>query len=397
MASSSRFIRKMKSLAIVAIGGGIAFSGISLYRGNSKFYSDIALPMIHEVLEPETAHRFGVVTAGAGLIPKSKVCDSQILETSFWGLKIKNPIGLAAGFDKNCEAVPGIFKAGFGFVEIGSVTPLPQPGNPKPRVFRLKNDLGIINNYGFNNEGQDYVYNRLQKIKENQPNLIIGVNLGRNKDSASAIDDYKKGVLKFGELADYLVINISSPNTPGLRSLQKRKLLEELLDNVLEVRNKLFKKTPLLVKISPDTTYSEREDIAKAVKRKGKEVDGLIVSNTTISRPDNLIDLVENDGGLSGKPLTNMSTEAIRDMFVLTEGKMLIIGVGGVFTGRDAYEKIKAGASLIQLYTALVYKGPPVVTEIKKELEDLLRADGYANIIEAVGADIKWGERNLPT
>lgn len=379
----------MKSLVIVATGGCAMFAGIGLYTGNPKFYSDIVLPTVHNLLEPETAHRFGIFIAKAGLIPKTKSFSSEILETSLWGLKFNNPVGLAAGFDKNCETLPGIFKAGFGFVEIGSVTPLPQPGNPKPRIFRLKNDLGVINRCGFNNQGHNDVYNRLKIVKESQPDLIIGVNLGKNKDSCSAINDYTSGILKFGELADYLVINISSPNTPGLRSLQKYKQLKELLDKVLEARNKLIKKPPLLVKISPDMTYSEKEDIAKVIKRKGKEVDGLIISNTTISRPDNLVGSVEN-GGLSGKPLQNLSTATIREMFSLTQGKISIIGVGGVFSGKDAYEKIKAGASLIQLYTVLVYKGPPVVSEIKKELESLLIADGYQNIKEAVGSDHKF-------
>lgn len=385
------FMKKMKSLTIIAAGGSIMFTAISLYSGDSKFYSNIAMPLLHKIMDPETAHRLAVTTAKYGIVPKSNNNDNKILQTSLWGLQFKNPVGLAAGFDKDCETLPSIFNVGFGFVEIGSITPKPQPGNPKPRVFRLKEDEGIINRFGFNSQGHEIVYTRLKDAKEKYGKIAgpIGVNLGKNKDSNCAVQDYVEGIKRFEDIADYIAINISSPNTPGLRSLQKAKLLEELIDNVLEARAQLPHKFPVVLKISPDMSYSEKEDVAKIIRRKNKEIDGLIVSNTTVTRPDNLIFSGTENGGLSGKPLRDMATDTIKDMFLLTKGQVPIIGVGGVFTGKDAYDKIKAGASLIQLYTALIYKGPPVVKEIKKELKVLLQADGFSNIQEAVGADHK--------
>ncbi|GFS30171.1 dihydroorotate dehydrogenase [Nephila pilipes] len=377
--------KKLKSMAILAAGGSVTFAVISLYQGNEKFYKNIAMPTLHYLLSPETSQNVGILAAKWALIPKCKVEDGSLLKTSLWGLEFSNPIGIAAGVDKNAKALPGLFKCGIGFLEVGTVTPLPQNGNPKPRIFALPEDEALINRCGFNSEGHNYVQRNLTVWNKTG---ILGVNLGKNKQSESVEEDYVLGVNEFAPIADYLTINVSSPNTPGLRSLQNRKELENLLDKVLEARDNSDKKPPVLLKIAPDLTYEEKKDIANVVMRKGKKIDGLIVSNTTISRPESLRGQHKNEtGGLSGKPLKQMSTEAIKDMYKLTKGQIPIIGVGGVSSGEDAYEKIKAGASLIQLYTALTYEGPPVVGKIKRELKELLIADKYHNIADAIGAN----------
>ncbi|BFZ19833.1 hypothetical protein BsWGS_22873 [Bradybaena similaris] len=385
---------RLKQAAVIVNGGIALFAGINLYRGNEKFYEEIAMPLFR-ALPPETSHKLSIKLAKYKLVPKSQVPDSPLLATTVWGRSFSNPIGMAAGYDKHAEAVDGLFKMGFGFVEIGSVTPEPQEGNPKPRVFRLSEDEAIINRYGFNSDGHDVVYTRLSKRSheaETSRRGIVGVNLGKNKTSPNAIEDYVKGVRKFGEVADYLVVNISSPNTPGLREMQRQEELTDLLDKVVEARDNLpvSPKPPLLVKIAPDLTDDEKKAIAAVVTRPKCKVDGLIISNTTVARPESLKgNHKEEIGGLSGKPLREKSLETIGDMYRLTKGQIPIIGVGGVGSGRDAYEKVKAGASLIQLYTALVYQGPPVIGKIKKEMEELLRLDGYQHLSEAVGADFK--------
>ncbi|XP_020602815.1 dihydroorotate dehydrogenase (quinone), mitochondrial-like [Orbicella faveolata] len=369
-----------------AVLGTVHFSA----KGDERFYRSILMPVVMRVLEPERSHTFAVWLASKGLVPMDQTGDPEILETTVFGLPFPNPIGLAAGFDKHGEAVDGMLKAGFGFVEIGSVTPLPQQGNAKPRVFRLKEDKAVINRYGFNSHGHEAVQSRLkQQIQERgHPPGILGINLGKNKTSDNAVEDYVKGVKCFSGLGDYLVINVSSPNTPGLRSLQGRQELEKLIDKVLEVRNSLPKKAqnPLLVKIAPDLTDDDKEDIAAVVTREKGGVDGIIVTNTTVARPETLkSEHKKETGGLSGKPLTEMSTRTVSDMYKLTGGKLPIIGVGGISTGQDAYDKIKAGASLVQLYTALAYEGPPIVKKIKRELADLVRNDGFKSVEEAVG------------
>ncbi|KAK7113860.1 dihydroorotate dehydrogenase (quinone), mitochondrial-like isoform X2 [Littorina saxatilis] len=393
-ANASVFWEQLRSAAIVLNGGVITFCGISLYRGDEKFYTNIAMPMLR-MLGPETAHNFSITAAKYKLVPRPRVADPPSLKTEVWGRTFNNPVGLAAGYDKQGEAVDGLLKIGFGFVEIGSVTPAPQPGNDKPRVFRLVDDEAIINRYGFNSDGHEEVFKRLRH-RETEPKVsergMMGVNLGKNKLSGHAVADYVAGVKVFGKVADYLVINVSSPNTPGLRQLQGRQQLEELLDQVVAERNKLRveHKPPLLVKIAPDLSDEDKADIAAAVIREKGGVDGLIVTNTTVERPNSLQSKQrEETGGLSGKPLKDLATNTVRDMYKLTNGKVPIIGVGGISSGQDAYDKIKAGASLVQLYTALIYKGPPLVSKIKRELDQLLREDGYKSISEAVGADVK--------
>ncbi|XP_077418797.1 dihydroorotate dehydrogenase (quinone), mitochondrial isoform X2 [Vanacampus margaritifer] len=328
-----------------------------------------------------------------GLVPLNRYQDPESLGVNVLGLKFKNPVGIAAGFDKHGEAVDGLYKIGFGFVEVGTITPKPQDGNPKPRVFRLAADRAIINRYGFNSCGVLEAQQRL-KVREGvqqeqtKAGLPLGINLGKNKQSQDARADYLEGLRVLGPLADYLVVNVSSPNTPGLRDLQGKAELRRLLHAVLTERDAMQgrRKPPVLVKIAPDLSAQDKQDIADVVTELG--VDGLMVSNTTVSRPEVLQDPQRcQTGGLSGQPLKDMSTNTVREMYRLTKGKVTIIGIGGVASGQDAMDKIRAGASLVQLYTALAYQGPPVVTKIKRELELLLKEQGFGSVSEAVGAD----------
>lgn len=383
--------KRLKDIAIIVPGAFLTFVGYSIYEGNEKFYREYVMPFTHKFFDAETAHRLGVLAAKYNIVPrKQKTPDSPILSSVVFGREFSNPVGLAAGFDKDGEGVRGLTKIGFGFIEIGSVTPEPQPGNPKPRVFRLKEDKAVINRYGFNSEGHEAVYNRLKDRVTEQDNCLLGINLGKNKSSTDPISDYTQGVEKFSRLADYLVVNISSPNTPGLRDLQGKQKLQNLLDKVIERRDEMEVRKPLLVKIAPDLTDRDKEDIAAVVTSRKGYVNGLIISNTTVRRPPSLRNPSKTEeGGLSGPPVRDMSTKTIADMYRLTNGSIPIIGVGGVSSGQEAYKKIRSGASLVQLYTALVYEGPPVVKKIKRELEELLRRDGFKSISEAVGADVK--------
>lgn len=272
------------------------------------------------------------------------------------------------------------------------MTPKPQPGNPKPRVFRLLEDKAVINRYGFNSDGHELVHERLASSKENLSTLggVLGVNLGKNKLSESfeaALEDYVQGLRTFSDVADYFVVNVSSPNTPGLRDLQGKRHLEALLTGLNAEREKLPRKPPLLLKLAPDLSQEERKDVAEVVTKSGSKVDGLVLSNTTISRTGLRSEHKDQSGGLSGAPLGESSTRMIADMYRMTGGAVPIIGVGGVFSGEDAYAKIKAGASLVQIYTSFIYHGPPVVQRIKRELQELLERDGYGSVMEAVGKD----------
>jgi dihydroorotate dehydrogenase len=335
------------------------------------------------LLPPETAHRLSLrllAWAPRALVGTSRP-DDPILASRAFGLDFPNPVGLAAGYDKNAEAFGPAMRLGFGFVEIGSVTPRPQAGNPQPRLFRLTEDRAVINRMGFNNDGLAAVAARLARRKAGG---IIGANLGKNKDSADAAADYAAGVRALGPHADYLVINVSSPNTPGLRALQGRKPLAALIAAVREARGAA--RPPLLLKIAPDLTEADKQDIAEVALASG--LDGLIVSNTTIARPADLRGAAKAEtGGLSGRPLFAPSTAVLSDMYRLTGGKLPLIGVGGIGSAADAYAKIRAGASLLQIYTALVYEGPGLVERIKQGLAAKLRADGFTSIAQAVGAD----------
>ena len=307
--------------------------------------------------------------------------DPPVLGQRLWGLSFANPVGLAAGYDKDARVPDAILRLGFGFVEVGTVTPRPQPGNPKPRLFRLEQDQAITNRMGFNSGGLDAVCERLsRRIRSG----IIGVNLGKNRDANDAAGDYAKGILRTARLADYLVVNVSSPNTPGLRELQHRTMLGSLLERLMNVREETGCRVPLLLKIAPDLTSEERRDIAQVALEAG--IDGLIVSNTTVERSPGLVSRhAHENGGLSGRPLFAPSTALLAEMYRLTQGRLPLIGVGGIASAEDAYAKIRAGASLVQLYTALVFLGPDLVNQIKTGLAVLLRSDGFASIAEAVG------------
>jgi len=341
----------------------------------------MAFPFLDRI-DPERAHRLALAALKSGLMAGDRRPDSSRLEQTLFGLRFPNPIGLAAGFDKDGEVYRQTLGLGFGFVELGSVTPKAQPGNPRPRLFRLTADRAVINRMGFNNQGIAAMAQRLQN--RDHACGIVGVNLGKNKDQADAAADYAAGTRLLAPLADYLVINVSSPNTPGLRALQGRGALEALIGTVLEAR--AGSKPPLLLKIAPDLTDADRQDIAEVALASG--IDGLIVSNTTIARPAGLDPRFAGEaGGLSGRPLLEPATAVLRDIYKRTEGKLPIIGVGGVARAEDAYAKIRAGASLVQLYSALVFEGPGLVRRIKDGLAALLERDGFKNITQAVGAD----------
>ena len=336
-------------------------------------------------LDPETAHRAAVLALKAGLLDAYARKDEPILATRVWNLDFPNPLGLAAGFDKNAEVPDAVLGLGFGYAEIGTVTPRPQAGNPRPRLFRLVADRALINRLGFNNDGLEAVAERLARRTRRG---IVGANIGQNKNSADPIADYTTGAARLSPLADYIVVNVSSPNTPGVRALQGREPLARLLGAVKEARDRAVPKSPppLLVKIAPDLADEDLSDIA-AVAR-ALPIDGLIATNTTIVRPPGLEDLQRGEiGGLSGKPLFEPSTRVLASLFKLTGGALPLIGVGGVGSGQEAYAKIRAGASLVQLYTALVYEGPGLVGAIKRDLAALLRRDGFTSLQAAVGAD----------
>lgn len=337
------------------------------------------------LLDPETAHGLAIKALKNGLVPRPAPYADPVLKTKVWNREFANPIGLAAGFDKNAEVVDGMLAQGFGFVEAGSVTARPQPGNPRPRLFRLKKDMAVINRIGFNSVGALAVADRLRR---RQRVGVFGINLGKNKDSQDIASDYVEGIQTLAPFADYMVLNVSSPNTPGLRKLQSREYLFELLSVVKSALadTALVPPPPLLLKIAPDLTEDDKGNIAKVSLAVG--IDGFIATNTTVDRPVGLADPQRVEaGGLSGPPLMAPSTEVLGEMYRLTNGALPIIGCGGVRSGTDAYAKIRAGASLVQLYSALVYQGPGLVNIIKRQLAELLKADGFTNVAEAVGAD----------
>jgi dihydroorotate dehydrogenase len=345
----------------------------------------LAQPLLG-VVGAETAHRLAVRALALGLGPRQGEPDAPILACRLWGRGFANPFGIAAGFDKHGEAVAPLAALGFGFVEIGSVTPRPQPGNPRPRVFRLADDAAVINRYGFNSQGHAAVKARLLRYRAapREPAAPLGVNLGKNKDSEDAAADYAAGAALFAPLADYLVVNVSSPNTPGLRALQGRAELAALLERV---RGALPPSAPpLLLKIAPDLTEDDRRDIAAVALE--LPLDGLIVSNTTIERPADLRSRHRDEGGgLSGRPLAPLALATLGAIYRLTEGRVPLIGVGGIGSADDAYARIRAGASLLQLYTALVFDGPALVGRLKRGLAARLAADGFRSVADAVGAD----------
>lgn len=334
-------------------------------------------------LDPEIAHDLAIKSLKFNVLPKSifNVQGEEQLETNLLNERIPNPIGLAAGFDKSAEVYNSLFKLGYGFVEVGTITPKRQLGNSKPRVFRLEKDRALINRLGFNNHGSEIVSKR---ISDNLPSGFLGINIGPNKDTKNKDEDYFICLSRLSSFAGYITINISSPNTEGLRNFHEEKALEKLLLGVNKIKKDKNIVIPLVVKISPDIKENEISSIIELILK--HKIEGIIVSNTTDSHREKLSDIQKNEkGGLSGQPLKDLSTKLIKKFYRETKGKIQIIGVGGVDSGHAAFEKICAGADAVQLYTGMVYKGPGVVKEMKKELITILKKEKLKNISEAVG------------
>ena len=344
---------------------------------------DLATPLLRG-LDPEDAHGLTVRLLAAGLGPRSGSATDPVLATTLSGLSLPNPVGLAAGFDKNAQVPTAMLRAGFGFVECGTVTPLAQAGNPRPRLFRLREDQAVINRMGFNNAGLEPFAARLVGRR---PGGVTGANIGANKDATDRIADYVTGLKRLWGLADYFTVNISSPNTPGLRALQTREALQDLLGRLAEARVGL--KTsgdhPVFLKVAPDLEDGEVEAIVETVIANG--LQGIIVSNTTVARPQSLKGAARAEtGGLSGAPLLAPSTAMLARFHAAAGGRLVLIGAGGIASGADAYAKIRAGARAVQLYSALVFQGPGLVARINRDLAARLRADGFTSVADAVGA-----------
>jgi len=334
-------------------------------------------------LDPEVAHELAIKSLKLNIIPEAffNVNNEELLETNLFNNKLKNPIGLAAGFDKSAEVYNSLFKFGFGFIEVGTITPKRQLGNPKPRIFRLEKDKAMINRLGFNNHGAEIVSKRLS---QNKPRGILGINIGPNKDTKNKVDDFIYGLSKFHVYADYITINISSPNTEGLRNFHKKDSLSELLSKLNKLKKNKKIKQPLVLKLSPDISEKDSSNIVELIMK--FNIDGIIVSNTSDQSRENLLDDKKNEkGGLSGRPIKNISTELIKFFYKTLNKKIQIIGVGGIDSGESALEKIMAGATAVQLYTGMIYEGPGIVKQIKKDLILTLRKEKIKNIIDAVG------------
>jgi len=337
-------------------------------------------------LDPETAHDLAIKSLKFNLFPSKifEIEDEQILNIELLGKKFPNPIGLAAGFDKSAEVYNSLLKLGFGFVEVGTVTPLKQFGNPKPRIFRLEDDGALINRLGFNNDGIEVIKNR---IKSDEKKGILGINIGPNKDTKDQKNDFCLGLKNFFDIADYITINISSPNTEGLRDFHDQGKLKDLLLTLNKIKKDNKTNVPLLLKISPDVQDNYIPEIVDVAKN--NNISAIILTNTTVGHRDNLVSKIKKEeGGLSGEPLQKISTNMIKKFYKQLNGKIPIIGVGGVNSGKSAYEKIVAGASLLQLYTGFVYRGPSTAKDIKKELIQILKNEGIKNIKDAVGKAI---------
>ncbi|GAO49546.1 hypothetical protein G7K_3695-t1 [Saitoella complicata NRRL Y-17804] len=417
---STPFTRARNAAYGVLTLAGLGVGAFYATDSRSALWRYAAMPILHLTTDPEQGHWLAIKGLGMGIGPFDRVSDDERLAVEAFGKKFSSPVSMAAGFDKQAEAIDGLFDLGFSYVEIGSVTPLPQPGNPLPRFFRLPDDKAVINRYGFNSDGHEAVarrlrdrvrkwvidtfpspYNLLSQFPDGaavadaagqprslRPGKVLGVNLGKNK-TGEEIEDYVKGVRALGAFADILVINVSSPNTPGLRSLQKKEMLASLLTAVVSEREKLAEPNPrVCVKIAPDLTESDIEDIAWAVKE--SKVDGVIVSNTTISRPSHLIHhrYVEEIGGLSGPPVKPLALTALRTLRRHLPKEITIIGAGGISNGKDAVEFARAGASLVQVYTAFGYEGPGLPRKIKDEILEELGGQRWVDIIGTENAPV---------
>jgi len=337
-------------------------------------------------LDPETAHDLAIKSLKLNPFPKKmfEVEDEEMLEIELFGKNFPNPIGLAAGFDKSAEAYNSLLRLGFGFVEVGTVTPLKQFGNPKPRIFRLEDDHALINRLGFNNDGIEIIKGR---IKSDGRTGILGVNIGPNKETKDQKNDFCLGLKNFCDIADYITINISSPNTEGLRDFHDQEKLKNLLASLVKLKKDCKTNIPLFLKISPDIKENHIPEIVDVAIN--NSISAIVLTNTTNRNKENLKSKSKNiEGGLSGEPLQQISTNMIKKFYMQLNGKIPIVGVGGINSGKSAYEKIIAGASLLQLYTGFVYRGPLAAKDIKKELIQILKSEGIKNIKEAVGKDI---------
>jgi dihydroorotate dehydrogenase len=353
-------------------------------------YRSLVRPLLFR-LPPETAHELALHSLS--LLPARLIArrvNAPALSIKRFGLTFSNPIGLAAGFDKNGIALQPLAALGFGFIEAGTVTYHPQPGNPRPRLFRLSEDLALINRAGFNNQGAAAFARR---VAEHRPECVLGVSIGKSKITPleNAVEDYLASFELVYKLADYIAVNVSSPNTPQLRELQQSQQLENLLSALQARRSELQKHVPLLVKLSPDLERYELETIVEVIER--LKIDGIIATNTTVSRENLRTDAARvaacGEGGLSGKPLKDKSTQMIAELYELTGGRIPLIGVGGIFTAEDAWEKISAGASLVQLYTGFIYQGPGIAQQISEDLAKILAREGFPNLDAAVGCNLK--------
>ena len=357
---------------------------------------DLARPLLF-ALDAESAHGLTLKALKArSLLPAGRTNSDPSLRSQVFGLDFPNPLGIAAGFDKHGEAPDALLKAGFGFTETGTVTPLPQPGNPRPRLFRLVEDEGVINRFGFNSEGQSVVHARLAARAHRGG--IIGINIGANKDSVDRVADYVTGIEAFADVVSYFTINISSPNTPGLRDLQKAAVLDDLLTRVIEARDRCAQKhrhKPLLLKISPDLTDGDLDDIVRVCRTRG--IDGMIVGNTTTSRAPGLRSAQAKEaGGLSGLPLFAMSTSMLAKVYLRVEGQFPIIGAGGIHDARSAINKIEAGATLLQIYSMLVFRGPALIGEILDGLSDWMTRENVTSLTPLTGRRASdWSGRTV--
>ena len=341
----------------------------------------LALKALHKV-DPERSHTLALMAMKAGVVPMPGIVTSDRLKTTFCGLEMSNPVGLAAGYDKNATVVDALTQAGFGFVEVGAVTPRPQPGNPKPRLFRLTEDQAVINRFGFNNEGMEAAAARLTRRSRQRP-VPVGLNLGANKDSDDRAADYVKVFNCCGPYVDFVTVNVSSPNTEKLRDLQGADALRGLLQGVLDARKDHDKYTPIFLKIAPDLTDEELAEVAGVAQE--VNVDAVIATNTTLSREGLKSAHKGEAGGLSGPPLFEKSTRVLARLSQLTDGQMPLVGVGGIASAEDAYQKILAGASVVQLYSSLAYKGISLVEDIARGIDERLERDSYGCVAEAVG------------
>lgn len=381
----------LKSTVIVATSGTLLYGAAQYMLGSEPFFKNQCMPILSRLVGDERVPQLALTAAKWGIMPLKgdSYREYDELNCEVFNKKFNNPVGIAAGFDKNGVAVKNLSKSGFGFVEVGSVTPLPHQSKEKQQIFCLVEDEAVINRCEFNNIGVGSVMSNLRKSKDDLSVVPIGVNISRNEVSEDSSVDYEIGVNYLGPFADYIVLNLSSNNNLVSQNLSSGKEIRKILEKVKKAVTRVGEKKPkVFLKINPLLLDEQKKELAKLVLEKNSGVDGLIIANATTSRPDSLKSALKSEeGGLSGKPLNEMSTECIKDFYRLTGGKVTIIGCGGVSCGKDAYDKIRAGASLVQLYTSLLYQGFPVVGRIKRELVELLRKDGFSNISEAVGAE----------